>query len=769
MRIPFALYLISCCINLSFAATLNIPRNHFEIKKANREFDKINLALSVQNLNQANLLTAVDRLDSLIEQSNLCIDNEQKKLNNINQLIKQNNTPSDAKKEGVDLVYLDNQKKQISDIQAQCRLFSIRAKEAVEAYKTAIAQFEEAEVFSKDTPIGLLVNQSLHTHYNPVFLTDIKATWLNALPNTPYYLMVILLASAAAALLLAVIRNSKVIRHHLRLKKNALPQFIFLNLLLLSSGWYLFLVLQPTISSNGSLIQPLAMILLCFSITLLGISMGFKINKIRAFFYWYALDISFFQYFLYLVSCIYSLLAMGRLLTTSYNLTSPIWQLCQSFFTFMIINAGTYTIFYFCRTHRHFSFIQHHVKFIRRSSIILAITCILLSALGYKTLTNYLITAGFTSCIIVFITLLITQGINRIYLALYNRQSVKSWLIKYLGYRNDQPFIELLILKTLAQLILLATSAYLIAQNWPFIAIYVENIFSPLINGFNLGNMVIYPPRVISGVVVYCLLYLFFRSLSSALTRQQQFENEEETQVAIASILNYSGFALAVISGLLVSGFNFTGLAIVAGALSVGIGLGLQSIVNNFVCGIILLIEKPIKAGDRISVDGIEGFVKKIRARSTQIITPGREDIIIPNADLISRRVTNFMLSDKFCHINCILNLAYGSDTNLARELLLNIANNHEEIIKTGRNKPVVLFNSFSDNALVFHLSCLLRDVNKKSWVQSDLNFAIDQAFRLHGIQLAHPQRDVHIKLSELNSLTKKMNESAAVLSTEPA
>lgn len=100
------------------------------------------------------------------------------------------------------------------------------------------------------------------------------------------------------------------------------------------------------------------------------------------------------------------------------------------------------------------------------------------------------------------------------------------------------------------------------------------------------------------------------RAISTSISRHQQFENEEETQVAIASILTYVGFSIAVISGLLVAGFNFTGLAIIAGALSVGIGLGLQSIVNNFVSGIILLIEKPIRPGDRINIDGVEGFVK---------------------------------------------------------------------------------------------------------------------------------------------------------------
>ncbi|WP_241480510.1 mechanosensitive ion channel family protein [Legionella norrlandica] len=252
------------------------------------------------------------------------------------------------------------------------------------------------------------------------------------------------------------------------------------------------------------------------------------------------------------------------------------------------------------------------------------------------------------------------------------------------------------------------------------------------------------------GVIIFCFLYLIFRAISTRVSRYQQFEDEEETQVAIASILSYVGFIIAAVSGFLVAGFDFTGLAIIAGALSVGIGLGLQSIVNNFVSGLILLIEKPIRPGDRINIDGVEGFVKKIRVRSTQILTPTHEDIIIPNSDLITRRVVNYMLTDNYWRVSCEVKVAYGSDLKLIKELLLEIANKQDDIIKSGRNKPAVLFSAFGDNALIFQLSCMIKDVNKKSIVKSELNFAIEEAFRKHDISIAVQQRDIHIKLEDL-------------------
>ena len=182
-----------------------------------------------------------------------------------------------------------------------------------------------------------------------------------------------------------------------------------------------------------------------------------------------------------------------------------------------------------------------------------------------------------------------------------------------------------------------------------------------------------------------------------------------------------------------------------------GIGLGLQSIVNNFLSGLILLIEQPIKPGDRIKIDGIEGFVKKVSIRSTQIITPSKEDIIIPNSDLITHHVTNYMFSDKYWRVNCPIGVAYGSDTDKVCEALMEVAIAHPEVVNTPLNKPVVLFRSFGDSALLFELWCLIKDVNRKYVVTSELNLAIDQAFRKNNISIAFPQQDVHIKFDQDN------------------
>jgi len=198
-------------------------------------------------------------------------------------------------------------------------------------------------------------------------------------------------------------------------------------------------------------------------------------------------------------------------------------------------------------------------------------------------------------------------------------------------------------------------------------------------------------------------------------------------------------------------------LALVAGALSVGIGFGLQNIVNNFISGLILLFERPIKTGDWIVVDDVEGYVKRISIRSTHIQTFDRADVIVPNSALISGKVVNWMLKDVKGRIRVPIGVAYGSDVQAVKKVLHEIAGEHPEVIKSEilAPAPVVLFIGFGDSSLDFELRCHIRDIDKKVQTTSDLNFAIDAAFRAQKIEIPFPQRDIHIIGTEGNPATE--------------
>ncbi|MEO1574996.1 MAG: mechanosensitive ion channel domain-containing protein, partial [Pseudomonadota bacterium] len=209
----------------------------------------------------------------------------------------------------------------------------------------------------------------------------------------------------------------------------------------------------------------------------------------------------------------------------------------------------------------------------------------------------------------------------------------------------------------------------------------------------------------------------------------------------------YVGFVVAIILGLALSGVNLRGFAIVLGALGVGIGFGLQNIVNNFVSGLILLFERPIKSGDFVSVGDVEGIVKRIRIRSTEIESLDRRNIIVPNSELIATQVTNWVLHDPFGRLTLNIGVAYGSDTERVRDLLESVATEHPEVITKGPAPPPrALFMGFGDSALDFELRVWIRNIEKRFGVTSDLNFAIDRAFRDHAIEIPFPQRDLHLR-----------------------
>jgi len=270
-----------------------------------------------------------------------------------------------------------------------------------------------------------------------------------------------------------------------------------------------------------------------------------------------------------------------------------------------------------------------------------------------------------------------------------------------------------------------------------------------LIEGFKIGSLDIVPARIFIALISFGLLMAVTSWLKKSLDRDwlSKTKIDRGTREAIVIISGYTGVAIAALVGLGVAGMDFTSLAIVAGALSVGIGFGLQNIVNNFVSGLILLFERPVKRGDWIVVGNTEGYVKRIRIRSTQIETFDHADVIVPNSELISGQVTNWMLSDQYGRARVPVGVAYGSDTDLVKKLLLEVAEEHAMVITNNEKMPPrVLFLRFGNSSLDFELRVYIQNVDNRLNVISDLNFAIDRKFREHGIEIPYPKQDVYIK-----------------------
>jgi small-conductance mechanosensitive channel len=192
------------------------------------------------------------------------------------------------------------------------------------------------------------------------------------------------------------------------------------------------------------------------------------------------------------------------------------------------------------------------------------------------------------------------------------------------------------------------------------------------------------------------------------------------------------------------AGIDLNSFALLAGALGVGIGFGLQNIVNNFISGLILIFERPIQIGDAVQVEELSGRVTHIGIRSSTIKTWDGAEVIVPNGNLISNKLINWTLSDQRRRIEIKVGVAYGTDVSLVMETLLECAKQNEKIIEYPA--PSVLFEDFGDSSLNFELRCWTSDFASWIEIRSDLRVAIDNAFKEKNIEIPFPQRDLHLK-----------------------
>ena len=272
----------------------------------------------------------------------------------------------------------------------------------------------------------------------------------------------------------------------------------------------------------------------------------------------------------------------------------------------------------------------------------------------------------------------------------------------------------------------------------------LKGIIYKLLTGFTVGDIRISLLSIILGIVVFLVLIAIVKSLRQKIENGllARMEIEEGTRHSLAAGFSSIGYVASALIAIVIMGGNLTSLALVAGALSVGIGLGLQNVVNNFVSGIILLFERPIKVGDWVIINGEEGRVKQINIRSTEIETFRRSSLIIPNADLLSNTVTNLTHGNNWSRQSVSVGVAYGTDTEKVRDILLECAANHKRVLR--KPEPYVLFKDFGASSLDFELRCYTSDIWSGWTIPSDLRYEINKRFAEEGIEIPFNQLVVH-------------------------
>ncbi|GMG83767.1 DUF3772 domain-containing protein [Paralimibaculum aggregatum] len=295
-------------------------------------------------------------------------------------------------------------------------------------------------------------------------------------------------------------------------------------------------------------------------------------------------------------------------------------------------------------------------------------------------------------------------------------------------------------------LLLSCAAVPVLALIWGVAPSDLEVAWRRVLQGFTIGDVTISPVDFLLFIIFVVIGFIVTSRAKRFLRRQILPLTGLDTggSDAIAAGAGYLGFAVTVLVAIAATGVDLSNLAIVAGALSVGIGFGLQNIVNNFVSGVILLIERPIKAGDWIELPSGMGYVKNINVRSTEVETFDRASLFVPNSQLISENVINWTHSNLHGRIICKVGVEYGTDPRKVERILIDIARAHPLMLR--RPAPYVLFRGFGSDSLDFEIRGILRDVNWLLNVQSDLNYEIARRFTEEGIGIPFRQADISIK-----------------------
>lgn len=310
-------------------------------------------------------------------------------------------------------------------------------------------------------------------------------------------------------------------------------------------------------------------------------------------------------------------------------------------------------------------------------------------------------------------------------------------LSKTLGLKPASLELIGIIVAGLLKVLLFIVAAFLIIGSWGASSTDVLDTVERLSFGVRIGSTTI----TLTGVLYAAAMLLVGLAVARGLQRWiattflPRTGLEPSLQSSIATIVGYVGVIIAIMASMSELGLNLENLALLAGALSVGIGFGLQAIVSNFVSGLILLAERPIRVGDTINVKGEEGYVRRISVRSTEIETFDRASVIVPNSDLITGMVKNWTHANTTGRVIITVSVAYDADPEQVRDILVGCACTHPQVLQSP--PPRVFLTKFSDAGMVFELRCVVANVDYSLTVRSDLHFQLLAKFRAAGIGMA--------------------------------
>jgi small-conductance mechanosensitive channel len=400
-------------------------------------------------------------------------------------------------------------------------------------------------------------------------------------------------------------------------------------------------------------------------------------------------------------------------------------------------------------------FLENPLAFpLRMFGWISGLVFIIAPILGYAIFAVFLerqaLIIAFCAAIFVIGRLIVEYGLSPMLTA--QEQPGRFLLNAFRLQKNNLEVIRILVTSTLNFILI-------ICMMIPFLTLWGiewKNILSNLkgaITGIRIGELTISVSAILWALLTFIITITVVRALKRWLTTQLLPATSLDSALrnSITMVFGYVGMFLALTLALFQLGFGLDKIALLAGGLSVGIGFSLKPIVENFISGLILLWERFVRVGDWVRIGADEGLVKRITMRGTEIETFERAEIMIPNVNLISGSVQNWLRTDQMGRISIFVSVNYGSDPRQIADLLLECAREHHLVLT--KPEPAAFFKKFGESAIEFELQCYISKIPSQVSVKSDLHFSIFSRFKENGIQFAWPRRELHIKTSDEDSL----------------
>ena len=736
------LYVVLLLLPAFLAHTETTVLNDFNLDQARTQLETIKQTLKNHKLKYDELNKTKQSIKLIKDHAEYCIKKSKKDLSQLESLSSTTRNDDASKKENKANDFLTQEKRKTKAMLSDCKLLLYESSKIKKQINLTIEQGKRSYSFLKTSPLWAV--KDIRTllelpSYNLQRLYQLSGIQHIQTKQLLFQLTTVIFLSLFAAyliyrLLKKLLPSNKLATQLLKHFKQYLPLTFAFTMM------HLFFTSTLQTAFSPSILTHIFKILATYTAVLLFIQLNGALFAYR--------KKSHIKHSVKKTCGIYMGMVSLLILSTLIDLLSPteaisvtdlsgyktLYLLLLSFLFLWTLHLS----FQLIEKYKIFSTLQANL--IRGGSFLFFLTLIAAAIAGFDTAALFVAENSIKTFVLFFI---ISEIIYLLwtYTRILNTKThpVSIQFHQWIGLKTNKNMMELSILKFLVTLGLIRVFFHLFLVLWNLPAYYLSNIIDFFENEIYFFDVQINVVGMLRGLSIFCMVLILGRILGAFLSRKNTSAEQKNARITIITLTNYVTFIIAFLLSLMVIGINLSGFALVASALSVGIGFGLKGIAADLISGLILLLSKPLSPGDHIEVEGIEGFIQKIRLLSTEIKTLTEANVILPNSTLLGKSVVNYTYKNKLTRITSHIMLQDANDVKRAEAIMLKVAKKHPEIHQEGKNKPEIMVDLRAEKTalrIVLTLWCIIKDVEDRYRINSDINAKVLAAIEKAGIPL---------------------------------